>query len=299
MRFLTTGLMAVVILAISSGLTAADKKDPNAASRQYLNDFIRIRGDLSGKDAVYYWSGTVYSFIPEEEPVPLFKFEGFNIAKTVVTPEGCQLLTREAAFFEDIFSGEILNTWTNPFTEKEIPVVHIWNDPVNQDIGFPEEYLPHIRQILPSSDWGEMRCYNMDIFPYYQSPLPREQYPEFSQNDMYQSGEFFQFYAEREDLAKKKLKSVPAFITWSRISPWMPFMMMGDRPGNLLFVCRGMKLKKGFAGLPKHIKEYVKANKPEFMAPPSEWTEPNETSWTYFKKLMDQGFYMPLKSEEK
>ncbi len=288
-------VLIVVLVVMVSGLAAVKPDNATAKYKQYLNDFMRIRGDASGRDAVFYWSGTVYSYVPGEKKQELFKFEGFNTARTIITAEGFQLLTREAAFYEDPKTGEILNTWTNPFTATEVPVVHVWNDPVNQDISFPEEYLPYIEKFLPSSDWGELRCYNMEIFPFYPSPLPREQYPEFSQSDTYQAGEFFQFFAEREDLAKKRLKSVPAFITWTRISPWMPFMMMGDRPGNLLFVCRGMKLKKGFAGLPRHIREYVKANKPEFMSPPTEWSEPNETSWTYFKKLMDQGFYMPYK----
>jgi len=293
MQINSGGLLIIALLIICSGLIAAPKTDNISRYKDYLNDFMRIRGDATGKDVVFYWSGTVYSFVPGEKKQELFKFEGFNIAKTIVTDEGFQLLTREAAFYEDPKTGQILTTWTNPFTQKVVPVVHIWNDPVNQDITFPEEYLLYIEKFLPSSDWGETRCYNMDIFPFYPSPLPRNLYPEYSQSDTYQAGEFFQFFVEREDLEKKKLATVPTIISWTRISPWMPFMQMGDKAGNLIFVCRGMKLDQGFAGLPNQIRDFVKSNHPEYMNPPSEWSEPNETSWTYFKKLIDSGVYSP------
>lgn len=288
-------LLFSIILLSNTQLFAAKKDNSLSKHRQYLNDFMRVRGDASGKDVVFYWSGTVYSFVPGEKKQELFKFEGFNIAKTIVTEEGFQLLTREAAFYEDPKTGQILENWLNPFTKEEIPVVHIWNDPVNQDIGFPDEYLPYVEKFLPSSDWGGTRCYSLDIFPFYPSPLPRAEYLEYSQSDIYQAGEFFQFFVEKEDLAKKKLTTVPTLITWSRISPWMPFMQMGNKAGNLLFVCRGMKLSKGFDDLPQHIKDYVKIKQPQYSQAPEQWSEPNETSWTYFKKLIDSGIYSPQK----
>lgn len=255
----------------------------------YLNAFMRVRGDAKGGETLYHWTGTVYSFVPGEKRMELFAFEGFNLAKTIVGEHGFSLLTREAAFFKDYRSGKILETWRNPFTGKEVPVVQIWNDPVNQDMNLEAEMLPYVHQIFPSTDLGDQLAFHMDIFPFYPSPLPRKEFGEFSQSDTYQAAEFFQFFANKKDLQNPALHSVPVTITWNRISPWMPFMRMGDRPGNLVFVCRGQKLEGGFKALPKDIQDYVLQNKPEFANPPAEWSEPNETSWTYFRKLWEQG----------
>jgi hypothetical protein len=293
MHFPFTGLLILLILLACLGLGAVSKDTDAAKYKDYLNDFMRVRGDAAGKDVVYYWSGTVYSFVPGEKKQELFKFEGFNNAKTVVTEEGFELLTREAAFYEDPKTGAIIEKWSNPFTKKEVPVVQIWNDPVNQDISFPAEYLPYIEKFLPSSDLGDTRCFNMDIFPFYPSPLADKQYTAYSQSDTYQAGEFFQFFTNKADLDNKKLTTVPTFISWTRISPWMPFMQMGNKPGNLIFVCRGMKLENGYTDLPANIKTYVENNHPEYKNPPDKWSEPNETSWTYFKKLIDSGKYAP------
>lgn len=259
------------------------------SDREYLNDFMRIRGDASGGETVYHWTGTVYSYVPDQKKQTLFRFEGFNIARTLPRENGFELLTREAAFFQDPRTGEILETWMNPFTGSEVAVQHIWNDPVNQDLTFDEEYLPLIRAILPSTDLGSQVCFNNDIFPFYPNPMPRGEYPEFSQSDNYQSAEFFQFFVNKSDLADSLQASVPASISWNRLSPWMPFMRMGDRQGMLVFSCRGRKLEGGFEALPERIRDYVNARKPEFAHAPEEYLTPNETSWTYFKKLVDAG----------
>lgn len=258
-------------------------------AEDYLNAFMRVRGDAKGGETLFHWTGSVYSFVPGEKRKELFAFEGFNLAKTIVGEHGFSLLTREAAFFKDPRSGKILETWRNPFTNKDVPVVHIWNDPVNQDMNLEAEMLPYVHQIFPSTDLGDQLSFHMEIFPFYPSPLPRKEFGEFSQSDTYQAAEFFQFFASKKDLQNPTLSSVPVTITWNRISPWMPFMRMGDSPGNLIFVCRGQKLEGGFKALPQDIRDYVMQNKPEFAAPPTEWSEPNETSWTYFRKLWDQG----------
>ncbi len=255
---------------------------------QYLDAFMKTRGSLDGTPVVYHWTGEVYSFIPGQAKKSLFRFEGFNIAKTNKVEGGYELLTREAAFYEDLKTGEIIETWNNPFTQKDVNVVQIWNDPVNQDISFPPEYKSYMKKILPSEDLGDMMVFYMDIFPFYDSPLPRAKYPQYSQNDKYQAAELFQFFVNKSDVLDLKTASAPAYISWTRFSPWMPFMEMGDAPGNLMFVCRGKKLENGFNDMPFKIKEYVKAKHPEYMNPPDTFTEPNETSWTYFKKLIDQ-----------
>jgi len=274
------GMVVLPLLAITSW-----QSDP----KSYLDTFMRVRGDKSGKDVVFHWTGSVYSFIPGEKRMHLFDFEGFNIAKTVVGESGFELYTREAAFYKDPGSGQILETWRNPLTSREVPVVQIWNDPVNQDLNFEPDYLPYISKILPSADLGDQVCFYMDIFPFYPSPMPRKDFAEFSQADLYQAGEFFQFYVDKEDIENKELSTIPASISWSRISPWMPFMRMGDRAGNLVFVCRGRKLPNGYSDLPQTIRDYVEAKNPQYSQAPGEYSEPNETSWTYFKKLLEQG----------
>ncbi len=284
-------ILVLVVILIASCLAATTIDLANPVD--YLNTFMRTRGDSSGKEVVFHWTGTVYSFIPGERRRELFLFEGFNVARTIVKDGGFELLTREAAFFIDPRTGKILEEWRNPFTDTIIPVIQIWNDPVNQDITFTEDYLPYIHRILPSEDLGNQIAFYMDLFPYYPSPLPRREFSEFSQADTYQAAEFFHFFISKSDVANSELSTLPTNITWTRISPWMPFMRMGDREGNLVFVCRGRKLPAGWDDMPQHIKSYVETHNPHYKNAPQEYSEPNETSWTYFRKLWEQGLINP------
>jgi len=276
-------LMAILI---SAGLGAIDLNDPQA----YFDTFLKTRADLSGKETVFHWTGQVYGVIPGERRTELFDFEGFSVARLQKAETGWLMLTREAAFFKDPRTSQILESWRSPYlNNSEIPVIHIWNDPVNQDFGFSDEELRFVSRFLPSQDLGSELAFYMDIFPYYESPLPRRDYSLFSQSDIYQAAEFFQFFVPKSAIADSSLSSLPCNITWTRISPWMPFMRMGDRKGNLVFACRGSKLEGGFAALPAQIRDYVMEKDPRFASAPDEYTEPNETSWTYFKKLMEAG----------
>lgn len=252
-----------------------------------LPTFIKIRADLNlHRETVFRWTGSIYAFIPGEPTRQLFDFEGYNIARAVPDAEGYALLTREASFYKAI-GGDILETWANPFTGAQVRVIPVWNDPVNQ-------YFPFLRAdgspfLLPLTDLGEGDlCLKMDVFLAYPSPLPRALYPHHSASDLYQGGELSQFFVKRADLDNAELGSVPALLSWTRIGPWLPWMEMGDRPGWLIYQCRGKKLPAGYAGLPEAIRHYVETHAPQFASAPTEDSGENETSWTYFRKLMEQ-----------
>lgn len=276
--------LILLLCCVPLWLSSLDLAKPG----DYLKAYMRVRGDASGEECVYYWTGKVYSFIPGEKRMELFDFEGYNIIRTVVTEQGFKLLSREAAFFKDPRTSEILESWRNLFTGNTVPVVHVFNDPVNQEISFTDDFLPYVHQVLPSTDLGNTLVFNMDIFPFYPNPLNTRDHGEYVRSDTYQAAEFFQYFVSKDALSDESLSSVPADISWTRISPWMPFMRMADRAGNLIFVCRGKKQEGGFKGLPQHIQDYVLAHEPAFVSAPREWSEPNETSWTYFKKLIEE-----------
>jgi len=65
----------------------------------------------------------------------------------------------------------------------------------------------------------------------------------------------------------------------------VPFMAMGDRAGQLVYHCQGAKLADGFEALPAWLRTRVLEHDPAFAIAPREFTQPNETSWTYFRKL--------------
>ncbi len=232
----------------------------------------RARASLGGEEVTYWWSGDVYAWTPDDPYRHLFGFEGLNVARLVQDaddgPDADRLLTREAAFHLDPATRDIVESW------EDLPVVHIWNDPAHQKWHpFP----------VPTTDLGDQVCLSLEIPLAYPSPLPVAQYPVHSSGDTCKALELFQFFAHRADLAVPA-PSVPATVSWTRMSPWAPWMARGQRPGGLTYHCRGRKLRS-YTEVPERTRAYIAAHHPEYARAPDRWTEPNETSWTHFRKL--------------
>jgi Protein of unknown function (DUF1838) len=259
-------------------------------ARDNLDAFVRVRGSKNGEDTVYYWRGSVYSDIEGQRSRQIFDFEGFNVARTVPDGQGgWQLLSREIAVYRDPASHRILDAWVNPWTNKTVHVVPVLNDPVSTTLHVEPGDVP----LVPADRVDDDIFFNLDVFLKYPSPLPKAQYPQYSGSDTYQGAELFQFTTPSSALDDHSTPSVPATLSWTRQGPWLPWMEMGDAPGRLVYQCHGAKLEHGISDLPMELRDHVLANHPAFLTAPTAYTSPNETSWTYFKKLVDSGAYPP------
>lgn len=252
-------------------------------SEENLRGFIKTRGSLiPGEEFVFWWVGDIYDLRDGEASKHLFSFEGYNIGRMVRVEGGWRMLTREVGLYKDKDTGEILGTWENPHTGKTNQCVHVWNDPVNQQFllnGSRGKFK------VPTTVQGEDVYWHAEVFLKYPSPLPREEYPENAASDFYQSAEMFQFFSSRSELSSNQA-SADCMISWVRVGQWLPWMEMGDRPGRMVYHCRGRKLKEGYAGLSENVRKYVEKHHPEYAQAPLDFKSPNETSWTYMRKLL-------------
>lgn len=249
-----------------------------------LEAFVKMRASLDTNEVtVYYWTGRIYSYIEGERAKPLFDLEAMNIAIIKQDGENYKMLTREAAIYRDINTGEILEKWYNPFINDTVIVIPVWNDPVNQTYALKGRF----------GDWGipfkkmgpnRIAMYS-DIFLLYPSPLPVANYPENSRSDQYQAAELFQFFMNEDELLNPETKNIYSEVGWTRISDFLPWMRMGNRPGYLVYQCRGHKTDGGFETIPEDFRNYILKHKPEYASPPDTYVTPNMTSWKYFKDL--------------
>lgn len=258
-----------------------DLTDP----KQNMDAYVKMRASLDPtEEAVFYAKGAIYIYDPEKPWKHVFNFEMYNIARVEKLPgdSGWRLITREMLVYQDPKTNEILKTWKNPFTNEEVEVVHVWNDPVNQIFRYGAFKVPFERL---GND--RINLYN-DVTLSYPSPLKKADWPEQSRSDVYQGAELFNFFLSEKELQNPKIKNAQADISWTRFSDFLPWMKMGTKSGNLLYQSRGYKLKNGFNDLPIAIKNFVMANYPEYQHAPELYTAPNMTSWKYYKKIMEE-----------
>lgn len=277
-------LYAMVLLLMPLMMLAGDVSPDSA----YLQDYLRVRADLSGQETVFHFTGEVYSMIPEQKSMHLFALEGYNISRLQKVEGGYQLLGKEVILLLDHRTIQVLDTWRNPFTGRNLPLLHILNDPVNQSFVYEPDMLPYISSMLPCVQVGESTIYHSEIFPFYPHILPRREYNIHVQSDYFQAAEISEYRVRTAALADSSLSSVPAEYNMNYISPWLPFMCMSDRAGQLLFVLRGQKLEGGFTALPQALKGYILSHHIDFTQAPTIWSEPNQDPWSYFKELTEQ-----------
>ncbi len=251
----------------------------------------KIQSSLKdGEESVYYWEGSVYTRIAGERDKHLFKYWGMNIRATKsfqdpVKGYGYRMVSRELLFYLDPKTGEIMRTWKNPWSNETVDIVHIANDPVNMQTTFAKGDRGPTKFRGTVMEDKVMYTYEIPLF--YANPLAGD-YQDYV-GGTYHAMEIFNFIADKKELLDSTKDVAYPSIAWSRISKFLPWMKMGDRQGYMIFSGTGKKLVGGFNALPDGIKKEIAANYPLYnKAPPLDDTRPNETSWTYFKTVMEK-----------
>lgn len=281
--------LAAALLSPCWPATATDSLDLKPGAEQ-LDAYRKIQcSTVDGRPTTYWWLGKVYSRVPGERDRVLFQVEGMNIRQcgTVNDEErgaGMRLVTREILLYKDPKTGEVVDRWQNPWTNETVDIIHVTNDPVNQPGVYPigNDGKPFS---LPVTVSGNKWWLTSAVPLFYTNPLGGD-YQQYV-GGTYHATEMFNFIGEVDDITNPKNASADVTVGWVRISRWLPWMRMGDRPGILYFHTAGRKVGD-YANLPDSMREVIAARWPEYTAPPPiNDQRPNETSWTYFKKTID------------
>ncbi len=242
------------------------------------------------KPVVYHWSGRAYSRVPGEPDKHLFNVEGMNVRQCVtindpVKGPGFRMVSRELMFYLDPKTGEALTTWKNPWSGKTVDVIHVANDPVNMPPMFATDAAGKPFSLNARVQNG--RVFMASEIPlFYRNPLAGD-YQTYVGNH-YHAMEIFDFAADEADLLDPKKSEASPIVAWVRIAEWLPWMEMSGRSGLMVVNATGQTVA-GIDALPPVIREQIKANYPEYADPPPvDDKRPNETSWTYFKKVLDR-----------
>ena len=241
------------------------------------------------KPQVYTWSGRGWSRVPGERDRNVFNLNGMNIRQCVTVEDekrgtGFRLVSREIMLYLDPETNEVLRTFANPWTGSSNEVIHVANDPVNgrPTFGRDKDGNPAVRPLKEINGTWFM-AFEIPLF--YSNPLGGD-YQKYV-GGSYHATEIFDFNGDMEELLDADQPVAYPVVSWVRIAKWLPWMEMGDRAGILYFNAVGKKLES-FDQLPEIMKKEIAANYPDYTAPPPvSDTRPNETSWTFMKKIID------------
>lgn len=279
--------------ALASGAQELDPNDPSDALTIARKIACSAR---DGVPATYWWAGRAYSRRQGERDRLLFLVEGMNTRACVADehPErgkGYRMVSRELLIYRDPETGEALSAWENPWTGQTVNVLHVANDPVNfatyekGPTGAPFRWSGSIIE----GKWRQSTTVPL----FYPNPLGGG-----FQNEVggtYHATEMFNFMGDAADLLDAEKTSARAHVGWSRLSDWLPWMMMGGREGTLYMHTAGLKLSSWDA-LPESMKSEIAAHYPAYGEPPPLDDErPNVTSWMYYKRVSEGAEQPPVR----
>ncbi len=280
---------AIAAAGLAGGVCAQGRMlDPNNSAHA-IQMFRKIQCSTEDLQPVFYhWSGRVYSRVDGEPDRHLWNIEGMNVRQcaTVVDPErgpGVRMVSRELMFYLDPATGEVIDRWRNPWTGREVRMVHVANDPVNQPPMFAagRDGRPYR---IPLRFEGGRAFWNIEVPLFYTNPLGGD-FQVFVGNH-YHAMEIFNFVASERELRDPRTSQTNAAVSWVRIAPWLPFMEMGSRPGLMVFNATGQKV--AYEALPAVVRQRLERDYPEYRNPPPiDDQRPNATTWTEFRRLVE------------
>lgn len=289
--------LITVILCMSLGIVScaslADKRllDPNKPEDAILLQQKFTCSLVEGEPVYGWWTGSFYSRVEGERDRELFKVIGVNVrhCKNFEHPErghGFRSVGREIMLYLDPESGEVLDTWTNPWTGEELKVVHVANDPVNMRAPFyayNEDGEGHKFKGTVMNG----RVFVASAYPlFYKNPLGGD-YQDYI-GGTYHATEYFNDYAYAEDVFDPEVKKLDRLtLSWTRVADWLPWMKMGDRVGVMFTTTVGGRVVS-LDDLPEPLRSELKTNYPEYMTPPPlDDDRPNRTSWMAVRDVVD------------
>ncbi|KAI9475604.1 MAG: hypothetical protein EXX96DRAFT_573929 [Benjaminiella poitrasii] len=267
------------------------------SSKYTIKDLLSLRYSTSTKSDIFFeWEGSIFAFIPGQPPKKIFNCVGMNVSKAKIEEGKLKVTGRELTYYLDPVTGEKLTTWDNPWTgEKNLPVVHIANDPVQ--MALPAVIPLEVRH----NKFSQTSTIVSEIPLFYPNPLYTDDhtFDDFDSNKMYEAGEFFTFKCNTKELdegvsSNKTINAVE--VNWSRVSKFAPFMKMGKTlpaGGYLLYHCTGFKLPEGSTAddltHPLLVNE-ISGDMKSYASAPDDYdpSAKNVSSWSYFRDHFDR-----------
>lgn len=267
-----------------------------------LRSFIKLTGSLDPSvETVGWFGGAIYAVIGDEQKVqPLIGVEGCGVNRIEKKGDNLyRIFNREFAVYKDLETGRYLDRWENPLTNETVDVFPIQNMTVNAEIApiIKQDFDGTMVEFPFNPPWivQQGTAFSLlEVHTSFPNPMTPEEWPRESAGSINRTSEMFQRAANYAQLADPSMPHADNTGSWTRVSPWLPWMLMGQSEGHLMY--RSFTQRVGpVSNLPAQLLNYMTKNRPEFLSAPasSTWGSPNDSSFSVY---MENSSPAPVKS---
>jgi hypothetical protein len=236
------------------------------------------------------FEGRAYARIPGQKDRHLFNVLGVNTrqcgtAQDAERGAGFRSVSREVMLYLDPETNAVLDGWRNPWTGDTVTVVHVANDPVNMREPAFERTADGSPAEASLRRYGDLLVSATEYPLYYRNPLGGD-YQDYV-GGYYHAMEMFNSFYRADELLDPSRRLTRSWVSWTRVAQWLPWMKMADLPGVMIISATGSSIFER-SGIPEPLKSVLERDYPEYFEPPPvDDARANETSWTVFRRYLE------------
>jgi len=281
----------------SLGLTGPTYDLTTAAGN--VDAYAKITSNLDMSSTHFGWiDGYVMGVAPGGPLRNICGFRGFGCNRLLPLEgeHGYRRVLREIVFYTDLETGEILTEMDNPYTGERVKVAPVANDPFNRIIREQELSRPsfgglNVNEerkpkpfILNWNAFGDRLMMERHIHLYYPNALNPEVWVRESSGPMNRVTETYIYHMSLSDVQNPELTTVEHTGVWGRLTPWLPWLLMGQAPGHCLYNCMFASMHSLEEAPDLRIVDYVSRKYPKYLDAPTEWLEPSLSSLEWYAR---------------
>jgi len=268
-----------------------------------LRILSRMWGTIDpGKEAILYVFGPMFGTTDPGSFKPLFRMESIATVRTYPQEGGAyRYLAGQIILFTDFKTGEVLETWRNPYTDEVNEVFQYRDYPLDYVLDpnkFPERYTMENDEDMKRKlvlDWffrGDTAYGDAIARTKLKNRLDPKEWPRESVGEFWETFEVYRWQAKIAEIEDLSLPSIPSFTgDFQTFKPWEPWMLMGQRPGKIFSVRTAFKIDD-FSIVPKKVMAYAEKHMPEMLQAPTKFDKSYKLNDQHFK---EQRRPMPLR----
>mgnify|MGYP001825179320 CR=1 FL=1 len=236
---------------------APDLSEP----QENLDAVLRVTGSLREEDVPWWYDGTIFGIVGEQQPRPLIRFEGMELYWVRHLDNGeFELIGNTVTFFRHVETGKMIDKFVNPYTGVTNTV-----KPAVQGGGPGRGFNYSVRGIRPTPfmdkmpewplvlDWSFARDM---VWLHNETQYPPGMPPPRAQRQT--------MFVPLDKFNDRAVQNLPTVFSSTVFMPWLKWMDMGDRAGHVIWHASGAKLES-IEQLPSEYRARAESEYPQYM----------------------------------
>jgi Protein of unknown function (DUF1838) len=221
--------------------------------RDLMFAYVKLRASTITQDVYYWFTGTIDLALPGQPIKPIVKVETLILRRTEKLEDFKFHVTDwEASFYRDLETNQIVEgEIKNPITNQMVRPINYREGPVKFLFTENEPRLVGNRDVLPNTGKPFSYPYKrlgddfwMTKDSYINSPhwLKKDEWPLETSGDKLAVQTSSTLKGKWSDIINPEVSAAPTDFAYAATSDWLPWMLMGQTPGFVLWHSAGKKL---------------------------------------------------------